>query len=202
MHHDLFPRSVVADRDAQSSLPFCATNSSAHLSTHLFPCDGWNPHIPRRGDPGGLSACVSLPLTSSPSLSAPDLTTSPRGSQQHDPQWEGTRQGGRVKKCEEVRAKMGGDAGKKKGEGQRWRMEEDNVERQGQNLVKGMLRWKLMLRREGDRDWRRSRRKTREAAEKNRCRGRTAEARERDSEMGVWGVGGEEEMLFQDRTYW
>ncbi|CAB1419366.1 unnamed protein product [Pleuronectes platessa] len=50
------------------------------------------PPIPSGGDPSGPSVRVSLPLTSSPSLSAPDLPTSQRGSQQNTLQRGGRKQ--------------------------------------------------------------------------------------------------------------
>lgn len=67
-------------RKGMRSFPLHATNPtpSIYLSPRCL-----RPHIPRRGNLRGPSACVSLTLTSRPFLSAPDLPTSLRGCQQH-----------------------------------------------------------------------------------------------------------------------
>lgn len=66
-------------REGCSVIPLCDTSLPNPLSIYL--CPWWlKPIIPNRGDLSGPSACVSLPLTSGPFLSAPDLSTSLRGS--------------------------------------------------------------------------------------------------------------------------
>lgn len=69
-------------REGCSVIPLCVKslhNNCQFMSIYLFPW--WlKPHNPNRGDPSGPSACVSLPLTSGPFLSTPDLSTSLRGS--------------------------------------------------------------------------------------------------------------------------
>lgn len=113
------------ERDSQSLLSFRSTNPSP--SIYPFISLLWlKPPIPNGGDPSGPSACVSLPLTGSPSLSAPDLPTSPRGSQQTPRQREEGAQGdgerrediGRERKegrmeGVEVRGQWGGREGEK-----------------------------------------------------------------------------------------
>lgn len=71
---------VCAERGGRgcSLIPSCDKSLPNNLSVYLRP--GWlRPHVPHRGDLSGPSACVSLPLTSGPFLSAPDLSTSLRG---------------------------------------------------------------------------------------------------------------------------
>lgn len=133
IHHDLL--SVCRDGCSVIPSPSCDKSLPIHPSIYLTLC--WlKPHIPNRGDPSGPSACVSLPLTSGPSLSAPDLSTFVRGSQQHASRRRGREQ--RVRARREMRQKgrrnrgeKGGGKGKRATEQDRlrkeWKMERIGV---------------------------------------------------------------------------
>lgn len=105
----------MLSHSSPSPSPSPLSSTSIHLFISLWRLKS---HIPNRGDPSAPSACVSLPLTSSPSLSAPDLMTSPRGSQTAHPRRVGREQRrDRRMESEEVvmEGKQGGSVGGKKG---------------------------------------------------------------------------------------